>query len=72
MPAATKVALDPESIARLQMEASRSPAAYRLLVAIAVAGDFALTFTQVLPWAAPIIIGVLLVNLRARTGAGRL
>jgi len=65
MPAATKVAHDPEIIARLQMEASRSPAAYRFrLVAIAIAGDFALTFTQVLPWAAPIIIGVLLVNLK--------
>jgi Zn-dependent protease with chaperone function len=65
MPAATKVAHDPEIIARLQIEASRSPSAYRFrLVAIAIAGDFALTFTQVLPWAAPIVIGVLLVNLK--------
>lgn len=65
MPAATKVAHDPEIISRLQIEASRSPAAYRFrLVAIAIAGDFALTFTQVLPWAAPIVIGVLLVNLK--------
>lgn len=64
MPATEKVAHDPEVIARLQTEASRSPGAYRLrLVAMALAGDFALTFAQVLPWAAPIVIGVLLVNL---------
>ena len=63
MPAATKVGHDPGIIARLQLEASRSPVAYRLrLVAIALAGDLALMFTQVLPWAAPIVIGVLLVN----------
>jgi Zn-dependent protease with chaperone function len=63
MPTATKVAHDPEIIARLQNVASRSPVAYRFrLVAIAIAGDFALTFAQVLPWAVPIVIGVFWAN----------
>lgn len=65
MPAATKLAQDPEVIARLQSAASRSPGAYRFrLAAFAIAGDLALTTTQVLPWAAPIVIGVILINLK--------
>ncbi len=65
MAAATKVAQDPEIIARLQSEAARNPGAYRLRLAlIAIAGDLALMVTRVLPWAAPIIIGVLLINLK--------
>lgn len=65
MPAGTKVAHDPDVIAHLQSEASRSPTAYRFrLATIAIAGDLALTATQVLPWAAPILIGVVLINLK--------
>ncbi|MGH8740101.1 MAG: M48 family metallopeptidase, partial [Burkholderiales bacterium] len=53
------------SIARLEEEASRNPAAYRRkLAVIAIAGDFALTVTQVLPLAAPIVVGVLLIDLK--------
>lgn len=65
MPAvATKVAHDPKVIARLQAEASRRPGAYRLrLAAIAIAGDGALTITQVLPWAVPIVFGAFFVNM---------
>ena len=60
MAAATKVAQDPELIARLQSEASRRPSAYRLRLAIiAVGGDLALMVTQLLPVAAPLIIGAL-------------
>jgi Zn-dependent protease with chaperone function len=63
MAAATKVAQNPELVTRLQSEASRRPRIYRLRLAlIAVAGDFALIATQLLPWAAPIIIGVLWMN----------
>ena len=64
MAAAPKIAHDPAVIARLQAEALRSPGAYRFrLTAIAIAGDFTLTATHVLPWAAPIVIGAVLVNL---------
>ena len=53
-----KSAQDPAVIARLQAEAARHPRAYRLRLAIlAVFGDVALTATQVLPWAAPIVVG---------------
>ncbi len=66
MAAATKVAQDPELIARLQLEASRNPGAYRLRLAmIAVAGDLALMGTQVLPVALPIVIGALWMNVVA-------
>jgi Zn-dependent protease with chaperone function len=63
MTAATKVAQDPELIARLQSEVSRNPGAYRLRLAIiAVAGDLALMVTQILPVALPIVIGALWMN----------
>ena len=56
---------DPEIIARLESEASRNPRGYRLRLAlIAVGGDFALTVTQLAPWAAPIVIGALWVNVK--------
>jgi len=65
MPAAAKTAHDPDLIARLQAEAARSPRMYRFrLAAIAIAGDLALTTTKVLPWAAPIVFGALLFNLK--------
>jgi Zn-dependent protease with chaperone function len=58
-------AQDPQVIARLQAEATARPRAYRLrLVVIAIAGDLALTTTQVLPWAAPTVIGAFLINLK--------
>lgn len=54
---------DQEIIARLESEASRNPRAYRLRLAlIAIGGDFALTVVQLMPWAAPIVIGALWVN----------
>src|SRR5262245_9545564 len=54
---------DPAIIDRLQREALGNPRAYRLRLALlAIAGDIALTVAQVLPLAAPIIFGVLLVN----------
>lgn len=63
MPPAPKYGHDPKLIERLEAEASRNPGAYRFrLAAIAIAGDFALTSAQVLPWAAPIVIGVLIIN----------
>jgi Zn-dependent protease with chaperone function len=56
---------DPRIIARLESEASRNPRAYRLRLAlIAIGGDLALTITQLAPWAAPIVIGALWVNVR--------
>jgi Zn-dependent protease with chaperone function len=64
MAAATRLAQNPAIVARLQSEASRSPRIYRLRLAlIAVAGDFALVATQVLPWAVPMLIGAALMNI---------
>lgn len=58
-------ALDPEIVGRLEAEASRNPRAYRLrLVLLALAGDLALTATQVLPIAVPVVIGVVFINLQ--------
>lgn len=63
MPAAAKVAHDPEVVAALESEAMRRPGAYRArLTLIAVLGDLALTATQVFPLAAPILVGALLLN----------
>src|SRR5262245_54757361 len=56
---------DPAVIARLQRQASRNSGAYRLRLAIlAVVGDIVLTIALALPWAAPIVFGVLLINLK--------
>lgn len=64
MPAAPKLAHDPAVVAALESEALRRPGAYRVrLTLIAVAGDLALTATQVLPLALPILIGAFVVNL---------
>ena len=63
MSAATKTAPDPALIARLHSEASRRPGVYRLrLAVIAVAGDLALMGTQLLPIAAPMVLGALWMN----------
>jgi Zn-dependent protease with chaperone function len=49
----------------LERQASRNPRWYRFkLAAIALAGDLALTITQVLPLALPIAIGVLVFNVK--------
>jgi len=59
------MAPDPALIARLQSEAARHPAIYRWrLVALAIAGDVALTTVQVLFAALPILIGMLFMNNR--------
>lgn len=55
--------LDPSHAARLQQEAERNPRAYRIKLALlALFGDIALTLAQVLPFALPILIGVLWIN----------
>lgn len=65
MQSANSGAHDPELIARLEAEASRRPRAYRAqLAVIAIAGDVALTVTRILPFAAPIVIGVLWFNVQ--------
>jgi Zn-dependent protease with chaperone function len=54
---------DASQLIRLQAAAARRPMVYRAgLVALALLGDFILTFVQVLPWALPIVIGALLFN----------
>src|SRR5437660_287742 len=63
MPAARTTARDSALIARLQKQASQNPGAYRLrLTALAIAGDVALTTVQIVPWCAPILLGMLFVN----------
>jgi Zn-dependent protease with chaperone function len=58
------VSPDAELAARLTRDAQRNPRMYRWwLAAIALFGDVALTVAQVLPLAAPILIGMFFVNL---------
>jgi Zn-dependent protease with chaperone function len=55
--------VDPRLVERLEIEASRTPRIYRFkLTTLALAGDLALTVTQVLPLALPIVIGILWIN----------
>jgi len=59
------MASNPALIARLQSEAARHPTIYRWrLVALAVAGDVALTTVQVMFVALPILIGMMFMNNR--------
>ncbi len=65
MPTATRMAPNPALIARLQSEAARHPTIYRWrLVALAIAGDVALTTVQVIFIALPILVGMVFVNNR--------
>lgn len=66
MPATEKIGQNPETLARLQSEASRNPGAFRLrLIGMAVAGDVALSITQLFPVATPIVIGIIFFDLKA-------
>ena len=65
MAASTRIAPNPALIARLQSEAARHPTIYRWrLVALAIAGDVALTTVQVIFIAMPILVGMVFVNNR--------
>ena len=65
--------IDPHTVARLQIAATRSPNWYRAQVAaLSILGDLLLTATQVLPLALPIALGLLLfqINQPVFMGAG--
>src|SRR6266540_1268775 len=65
MTAATRIAPNSALIARLQSEAVRHPTMYRWrLVALAIAGDVALTTVQVMFVVLPILIGMVFMNNR--------